>query len=109
MHVFVHDDVSGTANGSQVAHVLTTTDLATLTDQGEIYDWGHHTGYGQYWWDTTNSQFVGFHNLSSGQPYRARAAPSTACSSWCRPKPTGVGNGKLNGGVPFLFQWQSQW
>lgn len=116
INVYAHDSHSVQTYGDQATHLLTTTDGATLTDQGELDLAGQHTGYIQATYDADAALWTAHHIIIGGECYQsARSTSANGLSGWTRTQildpaaqhATSYNN--LFDAVPFFFQYGGQW
>lgn len=119
VNVYVHDNTSAVTNGNQAARLLTTTDLETLTDQGEVFGYGAHTGYA-YVERVGTGNWRAIHGLQNANQHNAWIfAKSTSAtgdtSSWTRGNALHARlsqlappSGYVFSGEPSWFTWDGQ-
>lgn len=111
VNVYVHDNTSTGTNANQATRLLTTTDLATLTDRGEAMTYGQHTGYAQVWYD---NGFKAVHVMVGGEHFLSGYSTSANGTAWTLqrlifPQANHVLNvNNLFGADPFVFRWDNK-
>lgn len=117
VNVYVHDQSSTVTNGSQASRLFTSSTLATssFTDQGEVFPYGHHTGYAQVYWDSTNSLFRSNHIMNANEAFFNAHSTSADGETFTQGRMVTylqqhiAGYGKCLDGAPFTFQHSGQW
>lgn len=115
VNVYVHQATSSVTNGTQASRLMTTTDLETLTDQGECFPYGNHTGYAQVYWDAGSSLFHANHVMSAGtSPFIGHSTSAdgdtfTFTGLYHINQQHVCGVGKCLQGGPLTFQHGGRW
>lgn len=108
VNVYYHRATSTGPNATQASRLLTTTDLVTLTDVGDVMTYGQHTGYAQIWHD---GGFKALHVMVGGEYFLNGYSTSSDGVNWTlsrmlMPQQNHcVGTSNLFGAEPFLFTW----
>lgn len=113
VNVYYHDDTTTVTFGNQATRVGTSTTLSSITDVGEVFPYGAHTGYAQVWYDDglfhANHLMGGADAYANGHSTSANGTTFSLSGMYHANQQHITGVGKCLSGALCTFQYSGQW